>query len=236
MLYKGYKGSFNQLERVLLKHTAILKRLAYTDSPFQSMAASLAAQAKIIHIILAGHRLDFISHEIHCVEAVRFGALSRDRNLQAVAQGYLGHHHTLYVPNSDKAIDAFNKGLTCVYSDNSLQISVLYMGLSGAYAQSGDETEARRISMSTIHRSTTAENGESRWQDVPVRAYGPENSGANHATRQILIGNEEIHPISICVILRYSLGAILLLISMHMIMGSTFCMVEHVCVLGMKSM
>ena len=48
--------------------------------------------------------------------------------------------------------------------------------------------------MSIIHRSTTAENGELRWQNVPVRAYGPENSGANRATRQILIGNEESSP------------------------------------------
>ncbi len=48
--------------------------------------------------------------------------------------------------------------------------------------------------MSTIHRSATVENGELRWQDVLVRAYGPENSGANRATRQILIGNEENSP------------------------------------------
>ncbi len=48
--------------------------------------------------------------------------------------------------------------------------------------------------MSIIHRSSNAENNELRWQDVPVRAYGPENSDADHATRQILIGNEEDSP------------------------------------------
>jgi quercetin dioxygenase-like cupin family protein len=48
--------------------------------------------------------------------------------------------------------------------------------------------------MSIIHRSATAENGELRWQDVPVRAYGPENSSAQHATRQIMIGSEESSP------------------------------------------
>ena len=137
------QGCYHHLERVLLKHAPLLKRLAYTDSPFQNMAAALAAQTKFMQIILAGHRLDFVNHEIHCVEAARFGALSGNRNLQAVAQGYLGHHHTLYVPDSDKAIDAFNRGLACVYSDNSLQISILYMGLSGAYAQEGNEIKAR---------------------------------------------------------------------------------------------
>lgn len=45
--------------------------------------------------------------------------------------------------------------------------------------------------MGVIHRLDGSEEGEFRWQGVPVRAYGPENSGAERATRQILIGNEE---------------------------------------------
>lgn len=45
--------------------------------------------------------------------------------------------------------------------------------------------------MSIIHHAATSENGELRWQDVPVRAYGPENSGADRATRQIMIGADE---------------------------------------------
>lgn len=48
--------------------------------------------------------------------------------------------------------------------------------------------------MSIIHRSAGTEHGELRWQDVVVRAYGPENSGADRATRQIMIGNEEGSP------------------------------------------
>jgi quercetin dioxygenase-like cupin family protein len=48
--------------------------------------------------------------------------------------------------------------------------------------------------MSIVHRSTGTEHGELRWQDVVVRAYGPDNSDANRATRQIMIGNEEGSP------------------------------------------
>jgi quercetin dioxygenase-like cupin family protein len=48
--------------------------------------------------------------------------------------------------------------------------------------------------MSTIHRAGRVEQGELRWQDVPLRAYGPENSGADRATRQVLIGNDEQSP------------------------------------------
>ena len=45
--------------------------------------------------------------------------------------------------------------------------------------------------MSTIHHLSDTESGELRWQGVPVRAYGPENSGADKATRQVLIGIDE---------------------------------------------
>ena len=48
--------------------------------------------------------------------------------------------------------------------------------------------------MSTIHRAGRVEQGELRWQDIPLRAYGPENSGADRATRQVLIGNDEQSP------------------------------------------
>ena len=49
--------------------------------------------------------------------------------------------------------------------------------------------------MGMIHRINLTENGELRWQDVPVRAYGPESSNAERATRQILIGPEENSPL-----------------------------------------
>jgi quercetin dioxygenase-like cupin family protein len=45
-----------------------------------------------------------------------------------------------------------------------------------------------------IHRQDNMENGELRWYDVAVRAYGAENSGADRATRQILIGTDEDSP------------------------------------------
>jgi hypothetical protein len=47
--------------------------------------------------------------------------------------------------------------------------------------------------MGIIHRFTSIEDGEFRWQDVSVSAYGPENSRADLATRQILIGMGDAH-------------------------------------------
>jgi len=48
--------------------------------------------------------------------------------------------------------------------------------------------------MGIIHGYQGRETGEFRWQDVPIRAYGPDNSAADRATRQILIGTEENSP------------------------------------------
>ncbi len=48
--------------------------------------------------------------------------------------------------------------------------------------------------MKIIHPLGQSENGELRWQGVPVRAYGPESSGADRATRQVLIGPDENSP------------------------------------------
>jgi quercetin dioxygenase-like cupin family protein len=45
-----------------------------------------------------------------------------------------------------------------------------------------------------IHRLDRSENGELRWHGVLVRAYAPQNSGADRATRQILIGTDENSP------------------------------------------
>ncbi len=48
--------------------------------------------------------------------------------------------------------------------------------------------------MSVIHRFRRLEQGEMRWEYVSVRAYGPENSEADRATRQVLIGPDENSP------------------------------------------
>src|ERR1700686_4532348 len=48
--------------------------------------------------------------------------------------------------------------------------------------------------MAIIHSVGKMKDGELRWQDVPVRAYSPQHSGADRATRQGLIGPDENSP------------------------------------------
>ena len=45
--------------------------------------------------------------------------------------------------------------------------------------------------MGTVRHLRDMKKGELRWQGVPVRAYEPENSDADRATRQVLIGTDE---------------------------------------------
>ncbi|MEO8971859.1 MAG: cupin domain-containing protein [Ktedonobacteraceae bacterium] len=48
--------------------------------------------------------------------------------------------------------------------------------------------------MSAIHHFERLEQGEMRWEAIPVRAYGLENSNADRATRQVLIAVDENSP------------------------------------------
>lgn len=45
-----------------------------------------------------------------------------------------------------------------------------------------------------IHHRAEVQNGELRWDTIPVNRYGPDNSTAKDATRQILIGRDENSP------------------------------------------
>jgi tetratricopeptide (TPR) repeat protein len=130
---------------VLLKHTPILKRLAYTDSPFQGMAAGLAARAKIMQIMIATNRLDFVGCERVCADAVRFGALSGNHMLLAVALDWQGNTYTNFYHQPQTAIIHLNDALSNLNSESpSLTRSAIYSDLSNAYAQEGNEGEARK--------------------------------------------------------------------------------------------
>ena len=139
-----YQGNHHELERVLLKNAPILKRLANTFSPFQGMAASLAAQAEFMQIILDTHRLDYGAREIHCVEAVRFGELSSNRDMLVSALFWQGGTYIYCYRQPETAIPILNNALTHLGSDALLSRSAICTDLSIAYAQQGDEIGAMK--------------------------------------------------------------------------------------------
>jgi hypothetical protein len=86
------------VDDLAILNVPVLKQLANTIFPFQGMAASLAVQAKIMPIILATRNPDFVGLEIHCDEAVRFGELSGNKRLLALALEWQGNTNDT-IPN-----------------------------------------------------------------------------------------------------------------------------------------
>jgi transcriptional regulator with XRE-family HTH domain len=136
-----YQGNYHELEKVLLRHVLVLKRLAYIISPFQGNAAELAAQAKFMQILLATFNLQFSARKNYCVGAVELGALSGDRNLHAIALYWQGDTFTYCYHQPKKAICHLNNALSHV-DGSALIRSAIYSNLSIAHAQDEDETNA----------------------------------------------------------------------------------------------
>ena len=137
------QGNFNKLERVLLTNVPILKRLANTiSSPFQSKAANLTVRAKIMQTVLAIHKFDFLECETHCTEAVHFGRLSGNHTVLAVALDWQGSTYIYCYRDPQRAIALFDDALMHLGSNDLLNRSSIYINLSVAYAQKGDEIQA----------------------------------------------------------------------------------------------
>lgn len=145
---------------IIPQFTPPLRTMALYPSKYQRTAARLAAQASILQAILAMHRLNFAAREAHCKEAVRYGTISGENNLQAAALTYLGYTYSFcYVPHlPEKGIQTFLEALRVVGDDAPLLLSNISMGLAEAYAQSGEEQQARHyIDLAQTHFPTHPE-------------------------------------------------------------------------------
>jgi hypothetical protein len=87
--------TFSKVERVVNTNLPTLTKFAYTLAPYQEIAASLAMQVKVMQMLLATRNRDFIAREVYCIEAVKFGELSGDRNLHLLALDWRGSTYTV---------------------------------------------------------------------------------------------------------------------------------------------
>jgi len=132
-----------------------LAELANHESPYQQLAASLAAEAKMQQIILATHQLNYRAREIHSLAAVRFGRLSGDGDTLATSLSWLADFYISSwnrYPQPKKAIDIFGEGLAALKNGASLYRTELSLGLAKAYALSGSEAKA----LDTIQQARAA--------------------------------------------------------------------------------
>jgi hypothetical protein len=124
-----------------------LESLAEHLSPHQHQAASLVVEAKIIQMNIVGYKLKFSQRETFGLDAVRFGGISGDRNLHAMALGWHGRTYTFCYDQPGKAIAIFNDALPLLNENALLGQADIYIGLALAYAmdttQDDYETKAR---------------------------------------------------------------------------------------------
>ena len=132
------------VSEILPQFAPLLTAVALRPSKYQQMAARLATQTSILQAIVAMHRLDPITREKHCNDAICYSRISEDRKLQAAALMYLGYTFSFcYLPRKpEKAIPLFLQGLNVLGEEESLLRSDILMGLAEAYAQCKEEKQA----------------------------------------------------------------------------------------------
>ncbi len=140
-------GDYNKVERSLYVHLPTLTEYANRESEYQTDAAELAVQAKVIEMIIATVRNDAPGRKRLATDCVRFGRISRNPFCIATAQDWLGSTLIYLYRQPEEAINIFNDALTGIKTnlgshDAMLNRSSIYSGLAIAYAQIQDETHA----------------------------------------------------------------------------------------------
>jgi hypothetical protein len=156
------RGSYQKVEKALHLNVPTLTRFANTLSPFQGIAAGLAMQAKIMQVILATHKLDFVAREIFCAEAVRYGELSGNVRLYTTALHWQGNTYVYCYRQPQTAIPIFNNALTHIGDDALLSRSGICSLLSIAYAQekTQDNYETKAREYAELARMTMPKHPE----------------------------------------------------------------------------
>lgn len=159
-------GRFDIVESALSASVPTLSRLAYTPSKYQSLAARLAMQAKMLQAILATHyRTDYAGREIAAMEAMRFAEIGGDPRMCVAAMIDYGMSYVNRPdPMPNKAIAIFLEAEGLVDdSEAPLMQCDLYGCLSNAYAQSGNEMDALKA---LGHAENILSNRASSTQDL----------------------------------------------------------------------
>ena len=140
-------------EEILSAYVPSLTTLIQQSSHHIGTLAGFAAQAKILQAVLAMHKLDFLSREKYCYEAVKYGQFSGDKRLHVGALMYLAYTYTYCYPQQpERAVKLFLEGLRILGDKPSILRSDIYIGLADAYAQCKAEQEAlETIELAHMH-------------------------------------------------------------------------------------
>jgi hypothetical protein len=150
------QGNYGKVERSLNLHVPTLTQYASIKSEHQQAAAELATLAMILQMILANRRLDYATRKRLGADAVRFGRVSGNPFALATALDWHGSTFTYCYRQPLRAIALFNEALKVLGGDALLNRSSLYSGLSIAYAQIKDKTNAKENERLALHYAKLA--------------------------------------------------------------------------------
>lgn len=124
-----------------LPRVAAIARLSFDQ---QQEAANITSQGYLLAASLAGHRNDLQARHYHSEQALLYGKLAADRNLQVAAMRQLAITFD-YLERPDKVIQLYQQSFTYLKEVSPLLQACIYAGVSGAYAQQKQQQEARRF-------------------------------------------------------------------------------------------
>ena len=127
---------------LLAAYLPMLTCLSMQSLNYREQAAALAAEAKILQVVLVTENLDFTTRELLCLEAVRFGQMSGDGRVRARTLYWRADTYISCYRQPKKAIPLFKEALSSLESTASCVRSQICIGLALAYAEVGEGGEA----------------------------------------------------------------------------------------------
>ncbi len=159
-----YEGGFAELNSILPGYTTQLSALAQKPSHHQRLAARLASQAHQLDYLLAIQRQDFGTSLKHTQEALRYGQIAEDRNLQAAALSRKAYVY-FCLHRDGQRLQAYQEALSICDNCSLLLKGYIYAGLAETHASGKNEAIAREF----LKRAQ--ENYPDRPEEDPTYSY-----------------------------------------------------------------
>lgn len=127
-------GELEIAEHTLWGYFPKLIVLANQPTQHQQITASITAQGYLLAGSLAGHRDDLNARERYCQQALVYGNIAQDRNLQVSALKQLALTFE-YKDRPGAVLQTYQKAIPYLKEVSPLLRARMYAGLAGAYAQ-----------------------------------------------------------------------------------------------------
>ena len=131
-------------ERTLWSYLPRVETIAKLSFEDQQPAADIASQGYLLAASLAGHRNDLQARHHYSEQALLYGKLAGDRNLQIAALRQLSITFD-YLERPDKVLHIYKQAIHYLGEVSPLLRACVYAHISGSYTQLNQQQEALRF-------------------------------------------------------------------------------------------